>query len=115
MGFWQRFVEWHAPTVRSHAHIKTGHIAFSGDIPRFVIFFLAICRILCYSVRGATGTPVGGSPLDFSPGGNPLYLPPINIERGLTDMYVSWNDLFAFCTIILTVILVVYQMTNKEK
>ena len=30
-------------------------------------------------------------------------------------MYVSWNDLFAFCTIILTVILVVYQMTNKEK
>jgi hypothetical protein len=30
-------------------------------------------------------------------------------------MYVSWNDLFAFCTVILTVILVVYQMTNKEK
>ena len=30
-------------------------------------------------------------------------------------MYVSWNDLFAFCTVNLTVILVVYQMTNKEK
>ena len=30
-------------------------------------------------------------------------------------MYVSWNDLFVFCTVILTVILVVYQMTNKEK
>ena len=30
-------------------------------------------------------------------------------------MYVSWNDLFAFCKVILTVILVVYQMTNKEK
>ena len=30
-------------------------------------------------------------------------------------MYISWNDLFAFCTVILTVILVVYQMTNKEK
>ena len=30
-------------------------------------------------------------------------------------MYVSWNDLFAFCTVILTVILVIYQMTNKEK
>ena len=30
-------------------------------------------------------------------------------------MYVSWNDLFEFCTVILTVILVVYQMTNKEK
>lgn len=30
-------------------------------------------------------------------------------------MYVSWDDLFAFCTVILTVILVVYQMTNKEK
>lgn len=30
-------------------------------------------------------------------------------------MYVSWNDLLAFCTVILTVILVVYQMTNKEK
>ena len=30
-------------------------------------------------------------------------------------MYVSWNDLFAFCTVILTVILVVCQMTNKEK
>ena len=30
-------------------------------------------------------------------------------------MYVSWNDLFAFCTVILTVILVVYQMTDKEK
>lgn len=40
MGFWQRFVEWHAPTVRFHAHIKTGHIAFSGDIPRFVLFSL---------------------------------------------------------------------------
>jgi hypothetical protein len=30
-------------------------------------------------------------------------------------MYVSWNDLFEFCTVILTVILLVYQMTNKEK
>ena len=30
-------------------------------------------------------------------------------------MYVSWNDLFQFCTVILTVILLVYQMTNKEK
>ena len=54
-------------------------------------------------------------PLRLFPRGYPLYLPPINIERGLTDMYVSWNDIFAFCTVILTVILVVYQMTNKEK
>ena len=30
-------------------------------------------------------------------------------------MYVSWNDLFQFWTVILTVILLVYQMTNKEK
>ena len=30
-------------------------------------------------------------------------------------MYVSWNDLFEFCTVILTVILLVFQMTNKEK
>ena len=31
-------------------------------------------------------------------------------------MYVSWNDLFAFCTVILTVILLVFQMmNNKEK
>ena len=30
-------------------------------------------------------------------------------------MYVSWNDLFEFCTVILTVILLVYQTTNKEK
>ena len=30
-------------------------------------------------------------------------------------MYVSWNDLFEFCTVIPAVILAVYQMTNKEK
>ena len=31
-------------------------------------------------------------------------------------MYVSWNDLFEFCTVILTVILLVFQMmNNKEK
>ena len=33
------------------------------DMPRF---FLAFSRILCYSVVGATSTPVGGSPRSFS-------------------------------------------------
>ncbi len=31
-------------------------------------------------------------------------------------MYVTWDNLFQFCTVILTVILLVFQMTNnKEK
>ena len=30
-------------------------------------------------------------------------------------MFVTWDDLFQFCTVILAVILAVYQMTNKEK
>ena len=31
-------------------------------------------------------------------------------------MYVTWDNLFEFCTVILTVILLVYQMmNNKEK
>ena len=33
----------------------------------------------------------------------------------MADVFVTWNDLFQFCTVILTVILLVYQMTNKEK
>ena len=39
MGFWQRFVEWHTPTVRSHAHIKTGHITFFSDMPPVLYYF----------------------------------------------------------------------------
>ena len=31
-------------------------------------------------------------------------------------MYVTWDNLFQFCTVILTVILLVFQMmNNKEK
>jgi|GEM_PF-1675844 hypothetical protein len=31
-------------------------------------------------------------------------------------MYVTWDNLFEFCTVILTVILLVFQMmNNKEK
>ena len=31
-------------------------------------------------------------------------------------MYVTWDNLFEFCTVILTVILLVFQMmSNKEK
>lgn len=30
-------------------------------------------------------------------------------------MFVTWDNLFQFCTVILAVILAVYQMTNKEK
>ena len=31
-------------------------------------------------------------------------------------MYVTWDNLFDFCTVILTVILLVFQMmNNKEK
>ena len=31
-------------------------------------------------------------------------------------MYVTWDNLFEFCTVILTVILLVFQMMNdKEK
>ena len=42
-------------------------------------------------------------------------LPPILSREGVADVFVTWNDLFQFCTVILTVILLVYQMTNKEK
>ena len=34
----------------------------------------------------------------------------------MADMYVTWDNLFEFCTVILTVILLVFQMmNNKEK
>ena len=30
-------------------------------------------------------------------------------------MYVTWDNLFDFCTVILTVILLVFQMMNNNK
>ena len=62
-----------------------GHIAFPRDIPRFVFIFLAICRIMCYAIRGTTSTPVGGSPFDFFLiffGGNITLYYPQSIRKG---------------------------------
>ena len=70
---------------------------------------------MCYAIPGATSTPVGGSPSNFSQGVNFLFIAPILSREGVADVFVTWNDLFQFCTVILTVILLVYQMTNKEK
>lgn len=87
-------------------------------MPLFYYIFLAIYRILCYVIRGATSTPVDGSPFDFfliSFGGNLLLYYPQSVGKGVADMFVTWDNLFQFCTVILAVILAVYQLTNKEK
>ena len=101
-----------------HPYKNRAHRIFPRHAP-FYYIFLAIYRILCYVICGATSTPVGGSPFDFfliSFGGNLLlYLPPILNREGVADMFVTWDNLFQFCTVILAVILAVYQMTNKEK
>ena len=90
---------------------------------------------MCYAIPGATSTPVGGSPSTFS--GVMLLFTPNPKQRGvvrraanqksidcrwqshlclMADMYVTWDNLFEFCTVILTVILLVFQMmNNKEK
>ena len=69
---------------------------------------------MCYAIPGATSTPVGGFPSTFS-GVMLLFTPNPKQREGVADVFVTWNDLFQFCTVILTVILLVYQMTNKEK
>ena len=33
----------------------------------------------------------------------------------MADMYVTWDNLFEFCTVILTVILLVFQMMNNNE
>ena len=81
----ERLDEWHTLTFHSHAQIKTGHIAFFRDMPLFYYIFLAIYRILCYVIRGATSTPVDGSPFDFfliSFGGNLLLYYPQSVGKG---------------------------------
>ena len=79
------------------------------DMPRF---FLAFSRILCYSVAGATSTPVGGSPRSFS---GVIYslLPPY--RKGGRFMDVTWEGIFQFCLVIIAVIGLVLQVNNKEK
>ena len=85
-------------------------VAFPHDISRFL---LAIFRNLCYAVDGATSsTPVGGSP-GFLSGVN-TYLCPL-YRRGVTDMGVSWSELFQFCMVLISVIALVLQNNNKEK
>ena len=54
-------------------------------MPPFYYIFLAIYRILCFVIRGATSTPVDGSPFDFfliSFGGNLLLYYPQSIGKG---------------------------------
>ena len=73
---------------------------------------LAFCRKLCYADRGATSTPVGGSPRSFS---GVIYslLPPY--RKGGRFMDVTWEGIFQFCLVIIAVIGLVLQVNNKEK
>ena len=74
--------------------------------------FLAIWRMVCYSVYGATSSiPVGGSPSIFS--GVIDFFYPLT-QRGGADM-VTWEQLFAFCMVIIAVISLVRQENDNNK
>ncbi len=67
-----------------HPYKNRAHRIFR-DMPLFYYIFLAIYRILCYVIRGATSTPVDGSPFDFfliSFGGNLLLYYPQSVGKG---------------------------------
>ena len=74
-------------------------------------FLLAIPRILWYAVRGATSTPVGGSPR-FS--GVIYFSCPQSNGEGVADM-VTWEGIFQFCLVIMAVITLVRQDNNKKR
>lgn len=44
-----------------------------------------------------------------------LFLPPIYKRKGVTDMYVTWNDLFQCCTFVVAVINLVLLVNNNKK
>lgn len=79
---------------------------------RLAFYFLAICRILCYSISGATSTPVGGSPSILIGGDTLLFTP--NRKKGGAHM-VTWEGLFAFCMVIIAVISLVRQDNDNKK
>ena len=75
-------------------------------------FFLAYWKILCYAVRGASSTPVGGSPRSFS--GVIFFFAP-NRKKGGEHM-VTWQDLFQFGLFLVALIsLVLQEHDNKKK
>ena len=78
-------------------------------MPRLI---LAICQILCYSVRGATSTPAGGSPDVFSSGVKQLLFTPNLYREGVARMNVTWSDLFQFCILIVAVL--AYAESKKK-
>ena len=55
-------------------------IVYSCNRPVKLLYFLAICRIMCYAIPGAASTPVGGSPSTFS--GVMLLFTPNPKQRG---------------------------------
>ena len=57
-------------------------IVYSCNRPAKLLYFLAFCRIMCYAIPGATSTPVGGSPSNFSQGVNFLFIAPNPKQRG---------------------------------
>jgi len=76
------------------------------------LVLLAICHNLCYSVLGATSSIlVGGSPSIFS--GVIDFFYPLT-QRGGADM-VTWEQLFAFCMVIIAVISLVRQENDNNK
>ena len=77
-------------------------------------FLLAICRILCYAFFGATSTPVGGSPRILF-GGDILLFAPDRKREGVTAMNITWDEIFHFCTLIVSVINLVLQANNNKK
>ena len=77
-------------------------------------FFFAICRSLCYSKLGTASTPVGGSPrIHF--GGEILLFAPNRKREGVMVMDVTWEGIFQFCMVIMTVIALVRQDNNKKR
>ena len=77
-------------------------------------FSLAICRKLWYSKSGATSTPVGGSPRILF-GGEILLFAPNPKGKGVMVMNVTWEGIFQFCMVIMTVIALVRQDNNKKR
>ena len=77
-------------------------IVYSCNRPAKLLYFLAICQILCYIMDGATSKNGRRFPRSFLFGGDTSFTP--NRYREGVLFMVTWEGLFAFCMVIIAVI-----------